>query len=258
MCIDYALLMSYLQFRFADYRFRPSLLGTLVTICCIPLFIKLGLWQYHKAAQKQVLQTQYDKYLHALPVALPEVITRPEDWRYRQVKAVGEYEPRYQILLDNQVAEEQVGYHVITPLRIHNTQRLILVDRGWIPAQANHSVLPQIDTPVGEQEVTGQVWLPSPKFFSLEAKSSANIPGGNWQSLWQNMDMDRYAKSVPFPVLPLVIRLDTASSAGGFLREWQRPAERISTNIGYAYQWFGFAGTALAIYLIVSFKKIKK
>jgi surfeit locus 1 family protein len=258
VCIDYALLMSYLQFRFADYRFRPSWLGTLITICCIPLFIKLGLWQYHKAEQKQVLQTQYDKYLHAPPVALPEGITQPEDWRYRHVKTEGEYEPRYQILLDNQVAEGQVGYHVITPLRIHNTQRLVLVDRGWIPAQDSHSVLPIIDTPVGEQEVTGQVWLPSSKFYSLEAKSSGSLSGASWQPLWQNMDMERYARSVPFPVLPLVIRLDAASSAGGFLREWPRPAERITTNIGYAYQWFGFAVTALAIYVFVSFKKIKE
>ena len=250
--------MSYLQFRLSDYRFRPSWLGTLITICCIPLFIKLGLWQYHKAGQKQILQTLYDKYLHAPPVALPEVIAQPEDWRYRQVKAKGEYEPRYQILLDNQVADGRAGYHVITPLRIHSTQHLVLVDRGWIPAQADHSVLPIIDTPVGQQEVVGQVWLPSSKFYSLEAQSSGGVSGASWQILWQNMDMDRYAKSVPLPVSPLVIRLDATSSAGGFLREWQRPAERISTNLGYAYQWFGFAGTALAIYLIVSFKKIKE
>ena len=250
--------MSYLQFRFSSlhlfgYYFRPSWLGTLITICCIPLFIKLGLWQYHKAVQKQALQNQYDAYLHAPPEALPEVMTKPEDWRYRRIKVTGEYEPRYQILLDNQVEKSRAGYHVITPLRIRNTQRFVLVDRGWIAAQDNHSDLPSIDTPGGEQEIIGQVWLPSSRFYSLEAKPSATA---HWQPLWQNMDMKRYVQSVPFQLMPVVIRLDAASKAGGFGRDWQRPAERITTNIGYAYQWFGFALTALVIYIFVSFRKL--
>ena len=252
--------MSYLQFRLPKlqlfgYRFQPSWLGTLITLCCIPLFIKLGLWQYHKAEQKQALQTMYDAFAHAVPETLPAVIKQPEDWRYRQIKVIGEYEPRYQILLDNQVEKEVAGYHVITPLKIHDTQRFILVDRGWIPAKDNHSELPKIDTPSDTQEVIGQGWLPSANFYTLEAPVQQKN-GADWQPLWQNMDMRLYTKSVPFQVLPLVIRLDPASKAGGFVRDWQRPAERIATNISYAYQWFGFAVTALAIYLCLSFKKV--
>jgi surfeit locus 1 family protein len=252
--------MSYLQFRLAKlqlfgYLFRPSWLGTVVTICCIPLFIKLGLWQYHKAEQKQALQAMYDTYEHAAPELLPAVISQPEDWRYRQIKVVGEYVPRYQILLDNQVENDLVGYHVITPLKIQDTQRFILVDRGWVAAKDKHTDLPEVDTPKGTQEVIGQGWLPSAKFYTLEAPVR-DKDYTDWQPVWQNMDMAQYAKSVPFELVPLVIRLNAASNAGGFVRDWQRPDDRMTTNIGYAYQWFGFAVAALAIYLFISFKKV--
>lgn len=253
--------MSYLQFRLPSlqlfgHQFRPSWLGTLITLCCIPLFIKLGLWQYHRAEQKQALQDIYENYQHAPPVALPLTITRPEDWRYRPVKVAGEYDTRYQILLDNQVEKGLVGYHVITPLRIDHTQTYVLVDRGWLPAQNDHSVLPGIASLAGQQEVTGKIWLPSAKFYSLESLPAEKPTAANWHTLWQNMDMQRYAAAVPLQLLPVVIRLDATSTAGGFVRDWPPPVENISTNIGYAYQWFGFAATALAIYLFVSFRKI--
>lgn len=247
--------MSNLQFRFSDYRFQPSWLGTLITVCCIPLFIKLGYWQYHKAQQKLVLQATYQRYEHAVPVDLPSVIGQVEPWRYRLVQAVGHYLPQYQILLDNQVEDERVGYHVITPLQINGSDSVVLVDRGWIPAQDSHSDIPVVDTPTGEQQVIGKVWLPSTKFYTLPAALGAKQTEQGWQTVWQNMDMQHYQQAVPFKTLPVAIRLDPASNAGGFVRNWVMPDDRVATNISYAYQWFGFAVAALVIYVVVSVKK---
>lgn len=248
--------MSYLQFRLADYRFRPGLAGTLLMLVCIPLFIKLGFWQYHKAEQKQMLQEMYDKALLAEPVDLPLKFEDLQDWRYRQVKVLGTYRPQYQILLDNQVAQERAGYHVITPLQIVSSEKYVLVNRGWVPANADRSVLPEFETPAGELEIVGHLWLPSDKFYSLEQQGATEV-GAPWQTVWQNMDMVRYQQSAPIEVMPLVIRLDAGSPAGGYLREWPRPAERIMTHIGYALQWFGFAVTALLIWIFTSFRRHK-
>jgi len=259
VCIDYAAHMSILQFRFSDYQFRPTWLGTLVTICCIPLFIKLGLWQYSKAEQKQMRQASYESYSKAPPAALPASIESPESWRYRPVEVHGEYLPQYQVFLDNQVEGQVAGYHVITPVQIENTKRIVLVNRGWIPAPDSHNVLPVIKTPEGKQTIVGKVWIPAARFYTLEARQPAdNRQTGTWQPIWQNMDMAKYKASVPFDVLPVVIRLDAESKAGGFVRNWIMPADRIATHIGYAYQWFGFAFAAVIIYIFVSFKKTSK
>ena len=248
--------MSYLQFRISEYVFRPTWLGTAITLVCIPVFISLGQWQYQKAEVKQTFQSQLDGYRHETPVQLPQKVDEPEAWRYRQVMVTGVYEPRYQILLDNQVENGRVGYHVITPAKIVGTDQYVLVDRGWIPAEANHSDIPSVSTPADEQKIVGHVWVPSTKYYSLE-KPEDRL-GSGWQTLWQNMDMKRYAAAVPFPVSPLVIRLDPESGAGGFSRNWPAPAERIETHIGYAYQWFGFAVAAFIIYIVVSFRKSER
>lgn len=235
-------------------KFRPTLVGTLVTICCIPLFIKLGLWQYSKAEQKQALQTQYDESSSHQAEAIPDDLSNPEALRYKQIEVTGEYVQQYQILLDNQVEGETAGYHVITPLKIDGRDELVLVDRGWIAASDNHADIPQIDVPIGAQKLLGQLWVPSKKFYTL---SPQQVESGQWQVLWQNMDMDAYAKAVSMRVLPVVIRM-SPDNQGGFVRNWIRPDDRIATHLGYAYQWFGFAFATFAIYLVVAFRRGKQ
>lgn len=236
-----------------NYRFRPRLLPALATLICVALFIRLGLWQLHKAEAKQALQAQLDRHAMEAPVPLPDSIDNPQDWRYRNVQARGSYDTRYQILLDNQVENGHAGYHVITPFRIEGSERHILVNRGWIPGRAQHSEIPQVDTSDAPMEVVGNLWQPSDKIYTLEAPPAAT----DWQPIWQNMDMKRYQQSVPLQLYPLVLRLAPNSPAGGFVRNWPQPAERMETNLGYAYQWFGFAATAIAIYLFLSFRKVE-
>lgn len=232
------------------YRFRPGLLPTLAMLLAVTVCIKLGLWQQHKAEVKRALQTQLDQRLKEAPVALPEKIADLEAWRYRRVKVRGSYDTRYQILLDNQVEQEVAGYHVVTPLQLENGMR-VLVNRGWIAAPANHGTVPQVATPGGMQEVEGAIWLPPDRFFALGPTPA----GTQWEQVWQNMDLKRYAQAVPFAVQPFVIRLDATSTAGGFVREWPKPAERIEMHVGYAYQWFGFALAFAVIYLVVNIRK---
>jgi surfeit locus 1 family protein len=254
---DYATRVIDLQFRFSQHRFHPTLVGTLLMLVCIPLFIKFGFWQYNKAEQKRQLQAMYDHALTTEAVELPLAFDHTESWRYRQVKVAGHYEPRYQILLDNQVEQDRVGYHVITPLKIGGTEKYVLVDRGWIAANADRNQLPPVKPPTGEQQVRGHLWLPSDKFYSLKPEVAASGQHA-WQVLWQNLDMVAYRRLVPAEVLPLMIRLDPASDAGGYARQWPAPAERITTHVGYAYQWFGFALAAFLIWFFTGFKRLTK
>lgn len=226
-------------------------------LCCIPLFIKFGFWQYHKAERERALQALFDQAQSAAPVALPADFPDAaslDRWRYRHVKVTGSYLPQYQLLLDNQVMQDQAGYHVITPLRVQDGAQHVLVDRGWVPVGADRRVLPQIETPAAAIEVSGILWQPPDRFFSLGGDDAADTT--KWNQVWQYMDMKKYRQSVPFAVLPMVIRLDADNeSSGGYARQWPRPAERIATHVSYAYQWFGFAVAAGLIWLVAGFKR---
>lgn len=217
----------------------------------IPLFIKLGLWQYNKAELRKEIQSSYNASLDQDALVLPDNLTDVDAWKYKKVKVKGQYETKYQILLDNQVEDNVAGFHVITPLRLDGSNDYVLINRGWVAGGAKHTDTPTINTPEHSLEIIGFVWVPSKKIFSLESDNEKS----SWKTVWQHMDMERYQKSIPIHILPMVIKLDSKSNAGGFVRKWQLPASKIATNMGYAYQWFGFTIASILIFLFTSIKK---
>jgi surfeit locus 1 family protein len=237
---------------------------TIATVLVMALCIKAGLWQYNKAESKKALQTQLNTRLNESAISLNDSVSDfynddIESLRFKRVKVSGTYDTRYQILLDNQVDNTVVGYHVITPMQIESTKEYVLVNRGWIAGNPNRTV-PKIDTPMGIQAIEGDIALPSSSFFTLEDSASKQEKRKIEDSaIWQHMDMQLYAKSVPFAILPFILRLDSKSNAGGgFKRNWPLPAERVSMHLGYAYQWFGFALTLLVIFIVLNVKKVER
>lgn len=218
----------------------------------VALFISFGQWQWNKASVKGSLQALLDARSAEPAIAMPVVAADGQALRYRQVIARGRYEPEYQILIDNRVHREQAGYHVITPLRIEGSEMRVLVNRGWVPALAEHSQTPQVATPAGTVEVSGMAIVPGTRYFTLGTESGN---AGGWQKVWQNLDLPRYGKLVSFPLQPVIIQLSPASAAGGFAREWPRPDERIERHLGYAFQWWGFALATVLIWLFVNFRR---
>lgn len=247
-----------MQFKIWQFQFKTNWLSTVITLICIPLFIKLGLWQYHKAMIKQHIEDQYQASLVKSSVELSDYLDAPESLEFQKVKVTGHYETQYQILIDNQVENHQSGFHVVTPFKIANSDRYVLVNRGWLAGTQDHQAVPVFDTPSHDMEIEGMLWLPSSKIFTLEAKPQSPNTTQAWSVVWQHLDMKKYQQSAPIEVLNVIIKLDPAQASGGFLRKWQLPPSRIMTNIGYAYQWFGFALATLAIYFYMSISRIKQ
>lgn len=235
------------------FRFQPRLLPTLAAALLLPLFISAGQWQWNKATLKGNLQKDLDARGAEPPIQIPTTLVDPQALRFRKVVARGHYEAQTQILIDNRMHREQAGYHVITPLRLEDSDTRLLVNRGWVPALAQHHQVPQVATPTGTVEVAGTAVVPNTRFFTLGANDVNSKT--EWQSVWQNLDLGRFGKSVDFPLQPIVIELDAASMAGGFVREWRRPDERLEAHLGYALQWWSFAATTIVLWLVVNFRR---
>jgi surfeit locus 1 family protein len=78
---------------------------------------------------------------------------------------------------------------------------------------------------------------------------------GEWQRVWQNLDMARFKAAVNYPLQPVVVLLDPNSPAGGFVRAWSRLDAGIATHKAYAFQWFALAIALLTLYLVVNTRK---
>lgn len=221
---------------------RVALFGGLLQLLLLPAFIALGLWQWNKAEQKTALQAALDSGRTAPAIALPDTPVDADTLHHRRVVLRGHYDAAKQVLIDNRLYRERAGYHVITPLRLAGSEMHVLVNRGWLPAAADHSRQPDAPVPVGEVELTGIAVLPSSRFFNL-----VDQPTAGWQPVWQNLDLERFRSVVAYPLQPLVVQLD-AEAPDGFVRDWPRPDERADRHRSYALQWFGFAIASLAIW----------
>jgi surfeit locus 1 family protein len=233
-------------------RFRPRLIPSIVVTALLPLFLYLGYWQLQRAEEKRLMQSEYDSRATGPAVQVERHVQRPGDLRFYRVVAKGYFETEYQILIDNRVHQGHAGYHVITPLRLRDSDVRLLVNRGWIAVGPDRNQLPDFETPSGLRQITGVATVPAEKYFTL-AKPDALDRG--WQRVWQNMDMARYAAAVPFPVQPVVVLLDPGNAAGGLTRDWSRLDAGISVHQGYAFQWFMLAAALSTIYLFLSLRR---
>lgn len=231
-----------------DRQFRFSWLPTLLLALPIPLFIGLGLWQLDRADQKRQMALTLSAR-SALPAEqLTGPVADPEALRFRKLQARGQFEPNGQILIENRRYASRTGFHVITPLRIAQSDMRVLVNRGWIPAGPDGAPTPA-PVPEGTLTVAGQAYIPSPPALVLHGGPEAAT---GWGQRWPYLTVDLYAVQAGYPVAPVAILQDPAEP-GGFVRDWPRELPKEGMHLGYALQWFAFALIALVLYLRLSF-----
>lgn len=228
----------------ADRRFAPRLHWTLLALLGIALFVSLGRWQLHRAADKRALYAGFAAG-SGPAVALPENYHPVE--RYQRVAARGHYDASRQFLLDNMTHDGVPGFHVLTPL-VQYDLRVVLVDRGFVPMTGSRSDLPRIAVDEGERSVTGRADNLPQAAVSLEA-----APATGWPRIVSFPKMPEIADALDAKVFPQVVLLD-ADAADGYLRDWRPPGMGPDRHLAYAVQWFGLAATVFATWVVLSFR----
>ena len=228
------------------YRFRPGWFMTVLTIVFCAVTISAGNWQRGRAVEKASLQQKLDEWAVQPPLQVPVARVDPHEVELRSVVATGRYVVDHAVLLDNKVHRGQVGYHVVTPLRLDDSDMHVLVVRGWIAGGATRDQLPTIQTPEGVQHVEGIAAIPSERVLEL-----AEVQPGY---VWQNLLLDRYAAWSKLKLQPFVIR-QTNDAADGLVRDWPRPDVGIEKHQIYAMQWYSFATLSLILYVALNLKR---
>lgn len=222
----------------------------LALLVFVPLLLFLGYWQLERADEKRALQAEYDRRAGEAPIEIGARLQPAEELQFYRVEARGHYESTYQILLDNRVHHGMVGYQVITPLRIGSSDTRLLVNRGWIPIGTDRQHLPAIEVPSGPVTIRGTATIPHEGFVLGELSPLAR----DRPTVWQQLDLARYARTVPFSVQPIVVLLDP-DAPSGFARDWARLDAGIAVHQGYAFQWFMLAATLVVIYFVLRYRE---
>lgn len=222
---------------------------TVLTLAFCALTIAAGNWQRGRANEKEALQHRLDMWTREAPVPVPAKPVQGADFALRPVRAVGEYAPRYEILLDNRVYQGRAGYFVVTPLRLDDSDMHVLVLRGWTAGGRTRDELPHIPTPSGVQQVTGRGMIPSTRVLEL-----AEVAPGR---VWQNLLLERYQRWSGLRLQPFVIE-QTNEAGDGLVRDWPRPDTGMEKHQIYAMQWYSFAAVALLLYVILNVQRIRE
>src|SRR6266540_5410186 len=237
--------------RVGAFTFRPGLVLSVIVLALIALCARLGVWQLDRAGQKEKLKAAVESAATAPVLDLNPGTEFFPALRFRRIVVKGRFEPDRQILLDNQIHEGRAGVHVLTPLRMRDSETRVLIDRGWIALEPSRTHLPDADVPRGEVEVHGIIDTARPRPFMLGA---ASRPGPAWGRLWPYLDLDYFSKYAGYAVKPYLIRQDPAD-AHGYVRVLPAVEMTSAMHVGYAIQWFGFAVAAFAVYVGMSISR---
>jgi len=239
--------------RVAGFEFRPGLWPTLATLALLPVLVGLGQWQLERAAWKQGLVDAHEASMQLAPVDLGWLLESGNLTNFRPVGVHGQYDLGHQLLLDNRTYRGNAGYHVLTPLRLPDGESVVLVNRGWVPAGLDRSVLPKLPGPAGPVAVEAITRLPPEELFRLGDAEESNT---GWPKVVQQLDLTRLEQVLGTRLLPVILLLDE-SDAYGFVRDW-RPVYGVTPDKhrAYALQWFTLAVVLLLIYIGTNSKRI--
>lgn len=227
----------------ANWRF-----GILALLFCM-LFSRLGIWQLARADEKkQMLATQQQR---AAEIAIDWHSGEALPLQYQPIHVRGHFSP-ITLLLDNQHYQHQFGYNVLSPL-ILDKGDVILVDRGWVPGNANRDNVPNITIPSAVIEVEGSVYYPPQKSWSLGNifdRKKTNL------AVIELIDAQILSQFLHKSVYPFIIRMHP-EAPDGFVREWPVVAMSPDRHVAYAVQWFAMALVVVLLYFVLSIKKKK-
>jgi surfeit locus 1 family protein len=224
---------------------RRWLLATILAILAAAVMIRLGIWQLDRLEQRRSFNTRVMAQINqpVLDLNQPLLPGEIESMEYHPVVVRGVYDHSQQVLLLNQAWENQVGVHLLTPLRIEGTDRVVLVDRGWAPS-------PDFDYANTDWSQYDEAGLVTAQGVLRGSQSSASFgPQRDQQTAgeervlgWYFPNLPKIAAQLPYAVLPVYVQ--QAPEAGwSSLPNRTQPDVEITEgpHMGYAIQWFGFA-----------------
>lgn len=211
----------------------------------IVAFTQLGLWQISRADSSDA-QDVMDAQENVTPVPLSSVVTPyapfPDDGSNVPVEVSGSYDPELQFVVPDRVLDGEVGWWVVTGLRT-DEGALLAVLRGWVSDPAAvaapspgprvvYGTLAPSESAVPTDEVSAGNEVAYEELGSIDLAILANTwPGELYNAFIFATDEQ------PAPATDVVPVPPPSLDAG---LDWG--------NMGYALQWWVFAGFAVYMY----------
>ena len=209
-------------------KFNPGKRITIFFVFFAFLFFSLGLWQIERGQAKTNLLDDFEKKILEKPSYINQ-----KSQKWDRVYVEGKWDSSKQILIDNVIRRGIAGYKVLTPLRMKETDQLILVDRGWIKQNTFRDQLPDIKLIQIDEVVSGILEIPE-----LGLVLSNDLVSKEWPKISQTKNLGVIKNEYDENIFPMILLADP------MLKNSLEYIKITPTNMtpikhyGYSAQWF--------------------
>jgi surfeit locus 1 family protein len=232
---------------------RQWLWTTLLVIAAVGVMVRLGLWQLDRLGQRRANNDQILAQASAPLLNLNDELGEIDllALTYRSVVVAGEYMYDQEVVLRNQVWNTEHGVHLLTPLRLAESEQVVIVDRGWIPiTDYEPGSWPQYGLE-GPVTVSG-ILRPTQDPDRFGFRPETNVDAGQDRLIWTYINLPALAVQLEDDLLPMYVQIVPGGEFPENLAIWPRellpfpnPPELVldeGPHLSYAIQWFIFAG----------------
>lgn len=228
-------------------RRRSTTARVALAVCAVLAFagfVALGTWQVERRAWKLDLIARVDQRVHAPAATAPgrtewPTVNAAND-EYRHVRLAGTFLHDKETLVQAST-RLGAGFWVLTPLRNSADGTVVLVNRGFVPPEAQKREARAAAEPQGETTVAGLLRLTEPKGGFLRK----NDPAGD---RWFSRDVQAIAAARDLAdVAPYFVDAEAAPASANANDTPSWPAGGLTvisfpnSHLVYALTWYGLA-----------------
>ncbi len=229
------------------FKWQINVRLSIFTLLFLPLLTTLGFWQLHRADEKQTILENHSAQ-QALPTLALSSNTVEYLSKFRRVSASGEFVVDRYWLLEGRIRHGVPGYEIMVAFAPDETSdKLLLVNRGWVEAAQDRTVLPDIVHPHGEVWLEGYVLAPYDSPLIDERKNTLF----SWPHRILEVDFDIMRDQIGEDLYPFVLQLaedDPLAFDVMYVPTNMPPAK----HRGYAMQWFAMAFALMLLWLFAN------
>jgi surfeit locus 1 family protein len=229
-------------------KFNPGKRITIFFVFFAFLFFSLGLWQIERGQSKTNLLDDFEKKILEKPSYINQ-----KSQKWDRVYVEGKWDGSKQILIDNVISRGIAGYKVLTPLRMKETDQLILVDRGWIKQNTYRDQLPDIKLIQIDEVVSGILEIPE-----LGLVLSDDLVSKEWPKISQTKNLGVIKNEYDENIFPMILLADpTLKNSLEYIKITPTNMTPIK-HYGYSAQWFLMFLVLCLMYVWYGYKRNAK
>ncbi len=227
---------------------KPSWWAVALMLAGVAIFVRLGVWQLHRADYKEQLLHLFATASTAPLVPFGTVAHGVSEHVYPHVGVRGHFLQGRDYLLDDQIHANRLGVQVYAPFVVSGSDRVLLVDLGFLPRTRAHE-LPHLP-PLKQGEVVIEGLYAKPPRAGLKLGGNRLPDQHGWPKLSIYINLEQIGVDLGRRLFPRVLLIDPDPHSI-YVRQWVPDTMPPSRHRAYAFQWFTFAAAAIAIFVIL-------